>query len=248
VWDGQALEPRRGFVAFLSYLFDYNGVLVDDESVHLAAFCDVLRPRGISLTEEEYTAKYLGYDDVGAFRAILHDHGRAADEVTIRELVQAKKPEYFRRALLELKAFPGAGELLRSLAATGAVVGIVSGALRDEIELGLRVLDAASAVGFIVSAEDTRACKPDPEGYLIGRRKLVSLAGKDAEQRALVIEDSLAGVAAALSAGLPCLGVAQSYSESELLQAGATGVVGKLRDITPSVLTELAQRFYANAS
>jgi beta-phosphoglucomutase-like phosphatase (HAD superfamily) len=63
-----------------------------------------------------------------------------------------------------------------------------------------------------------------------------------------VIEDSLAGVAAALSAGLPCLGVAHSYRESELRDAGATGVVATLRDITPAVLADLAQRLYANAS
>jgi beta-phosphoglucomutase len=157
-----AIEPRSSFVAFLSYLFDYNGVLVDDELVHLAAYRDVLRPLGISLSEEDYSAKYLGFDDVGAFRAILLDHGLPADDARVRELVIAKKPEYLRRAQHELKTFPGAGELLRSLSASGAVVGIVSGALRDEIHLGLQVLDAVSAVRFIVSAEDTRACKPDP--------------------------------------------------------------------------------------
>ena len=52
---------------FPATLFDFNGVLVDDESVHLAAFRDALAPLGIGLTDEAYVEKYLGYDDRGAF-------------------------------------------------------------------------------------------------------------------------------------------------------------------------------------
>jgi HAD superfamily hydrolase (TIGR01509 family) len=232
-------------VAFLSYLFDYNGVLVDDELVHLAAFRDVVRPLGIDLSEAEYTAKYLGYDDVGAFRAILRDYGLEADDARVRSLVEAKKPEYLRRARSELKTFPGAGELLRRLAQNGAVVGIVSGALREEIELGLRALGAEQTIRFVVSAEDTRACKPDPEGYLIGRARLASISGPETVDQALVIEDSLAGIEAARAAQLPCLAVAHSYEESQLWAAGATGVVANLADISDPLLTDLANRFRA---
>jgi len=234
-------------VAFSSYLFDYNGVLVDDELVHLAAFCDVLRPLGIALSEQDYNAKYLGYDDMGAFRAILSDNGLAVDEARIQGLVAAKKPEYMRRARQELTPFPGAGELLRRLAENGIVVGVVSGALRDEIELGLKILGAEQTVRFVVSAEDTQACKPDPEGYLIGLARLASVAGPEAGARALVIEDSLAGIAAARAAQLPCLAVAHSYGEAELVDAGANRVVANIADITDTLLADLADRLYAPA-
>ena len=62
-----ANEPSFAIMAFLSYLFDYNGVLVDDESVHLDAFRDVLLPYGVSVSDADYQARYLGFDDVGAF-------------------------------------------------------------------------------------------------------------------------------------------------------------------------------------
>jgi len=233
-------------VTFSSYLFDYNGVLVDDELVHLAAFCDVLRPLGVALSEQDYNAKYLGYDDVGAFRAILSDNGLAVDDLRIQDLVAAKKPEYLRRARQELTPFPGAGDLLRRLAENGVVVGVVSGALRDEIDLGLKILGAERAVRFVVSAEDTQACKPDPEGYLIGLARLAS-AGPEAGARALVIEDSLAGVAAARAAQLPCLAVAHSYGEAELVNAGANRVVAHIADITDTLLADLADQLYAPA-
>src|SRR6202142_4305988 len=82
-----AKEPRRPIMAFLSYLFDYNGVLVDDESVHLDAFRDVLSPYGVSVSDSDYKAKYLGSDDVGAFRAILADNAIEFDASLIRTLV-----------------------------------------------------------------------------------------------------------------------------------------------------------------
>jgi beta-phosphoglucomutase len=79
---------------FPATIFDYNGVLVDDEVVHLEAFRDVLDPFGISLSEEDYWRRYLGFDDAGAFRAIFADHGRTATDEQIRSLIEAKRPRY----------------------------------------------------------------------------------------------------------------------------------------------------------
>jgi beta-phosphoglucomutase len=47
-------------------VFDFDGVIVDSEPLHLRAYQEVLEPRGISLPREEYYAKYLGYDDATA--------------------------------------------------------------------------------------------------------------------------------------------------------------------------------------
>jgi HAD superfamily hydrolase (TIGR01509 family) len=226
---------------FPAYLFDYNGVIVDDEHVHWAAFREILAPLGIEMSKEDYWERYLGFDDVGAFRTVLADHGRPGSEAEIRELVAKKKPAYLRLAKADLHGFPGAAQLLRTLASGGAPIGIVSGALRDEIELGLDVLGVRDCVKFIVSAEDTRESKPDPEGYLIGRERLTTLGVTDAS-RALVIEDSISGIESAVKAGLACLAVAHSYGEQELRAAGAAEVAPRLADVTPDVLSRLDQR------
>jgi beta-phosphoglucomutase len=233
-------------MAFLSYLFDYNGVLVDDESVHLAAFRDVLVTYGVSVSDSDYKAKYLGFDDVGAFRAILTDNSITFDAALIRSLVDAKKPAYLERAARGLSLFPGATELLNRLATSGATVAIVSGALRKEIDLGLRLLGAESCVSFIVSAEETTECKPDPEGYVIGRKRLIDRAGAAVANRVLVVEDSLAGVAAARAANMPCLAVSNSYEASELTRAGAVAVVSTLAQIDDTLLANLAAQVYGD--
>ena len=227
--------PRPTFPATL---FDYNGVLVDDEAVHLEAFREALAPEGVRVDTAVYWKRYIGFDDAGAFRAMLSDAGRTPTEEQIRALIEAKKPLYLKRARAELRLFPGAADCVRRRAAAGPVV-IVSGALRSEIDLGLEALGVAGQVRAIVSAEDTSASKPDPEGYLEGVRLLGQLLEPSRAERALVIEDSVAGVQAAKSAGLTCVAVAHSYPESELDDAGADATFAAVADLTEDALADL---------
>src|SRR5688572_28846893 len=107
--------------------------------VHLETFCEVLATLGVSLSEQDYVSRYLGYDDAGAFRAVLEDAGRKPSKRQVAALIEAKRPLYMQRARAALPTFPGAADLVQRRAAAGPVL-VVSGALREEIELGLEVL------------------------------------------------------------------------------------------------------------
>jgi beta-phosphoglucomutase-like phosphatase (HAD superfamily) len=231
------------YTTFPATLFDYNGVLVDDEHVHLSAFQRVLEPLGVVLTEQAYWERYLGYDDIGAFSAILSDAGQAPTRNQVTDLVEAKRPVYLELARTALRGFDGAASLVRSRARSGPVA-IVSGALRDEIELGLRVLDVTDAVQHIVAAEDAPTSKPDPAGYLLGIDWLERSHGGDVARRALVIEDSIAGIEAAKAAGLCCVAVAHSYPTAELHAAGADAVFDTLASIDEGALAALYVRIH----
>jgi beta-phosphoglucomutase len=235
------LSPR---LVFRAALFDYNGVLVDDEHVHLAAFRDTLAPLGLELHESDYWERYLGFDDQGAFSAILQDAGRPAPDDVVRGLIEAKRPLYLARAKQELRAFDGAADLVRRMHRAGPIA-VVSGALRDEIELGLGALGVRDLVSYVVSAEDTRASKPDPEGYLLASRWLIEQTGQTGTTDVLVVEDSLSGIGAAKLAKLSCLAVAHSYPRSELLAAGADEAVAHIADVTDAVLEDLYRRIHA---
>lgn len=228
---------------FPATFFDFNGVLVNDEVVHFETFREVLAGLGVPLSEHDYLHRYLGFDDAGAFRAILEDAGRKPSAEQISQLIDAKRPLYMARARASLPTFAGAAELVKRRAAAGPAL-VVSGALRDEVELGLEVLGVRSSILEIVSAEDTKACKPDPEGYVLGIRWLAERGQEAAARRGLVIEDSLAGVEAAKAAGLPCVGVTHTYSESELLGSGADAVATSLAGIDDALLSQLFHRLY----
>jgi HAD superfamily hydrolase (TIGR01509 family) len=226
---------------FSATLFDFNGVLVDDEFVHREAFRDVLTPLGVFFSDEQYVDRYLGYDDLGALRAIRIDAGRSPDEGEIETLARAKEPFYMRRAEKSLVVFPGATEVVRARAAEGPVA-IVSGALRHEIAFALRRMGIDGIVSLVISAEDTTRCKPDPMGYRLAVKALVDRVGSKNAERALVIEDSLAGVESAKAAGLVCLAVGHSYPEAKLLAAGADAVVPRISAVDEAAVAALYRR------
>jgi beta-phosphoglucomutase len=223
--------------------FDFNGVLVNDEVVHFETFREVLGGLGVALSEHDYLQRYLGFDDAGAFSAILTDAGRPPSAELIAHLIEAKRPLYMARARQKLPTFAGAAELVARRAKAGPAL-VVSGALRDEIELGLEVLGVRAAIAAIISAEDTQACKPDPEGYLLGIRWLTERGQAAKAERGIVIEDSLAGVEAAKAAGLSCVAVTHTYSESELVGAGADAVTSSLTAIDEQLLAALYQKVH----
>jgi beta-phosphoglucomutase-like phosphatase (HAD superfamily) len=57
-------------------IFDFNGVLVDDEHLHYELFREVLSQEGVEMSAEQYHGQYLGLDDRGCFEAALRDAGR----------------------------------------------------------------------------------------------------------------------------------------------------------------------------
>jgi beta-phosphoglucomutase-like phosphatase (HAD superfamily) len=218
----------------IATLFDFNGVLIDDERVHLAAFREVVRPFGIEIDDAMYAERYLGFDDAGALRAMLTDAGQTPTPEQVARLVEAKKPVYMELVSRpgQLVIFDGARDLVERRARRGPV-GIVSGALRHEIEHALGLMGVKGSIAFIVSADDTTECKPHPEGYLLGLRALGLDLAAPPESRAgvVVLEDSIAGVVAAKQAKLRCAAVTHSYPAARLHAAGADVVVTRLEEL-----------------
>ncbi|MBX6313182.1 MAG: HAD family phosphatase [Isosphaeraceae bacterium] len=222
-------------------IFDFNGVLVDDEDVHCALLCEVLADEGITLSEREYHEEYLGYDDRGCFEVALSRAGRSADPARVEALVARKASRYAALAATGLRYFPGAGRCVAAMADRWPVA-ICSGALRAEIEFALRRMGIAAQVAAIIAAEDTDRCKPDPEGYHLALDALRSQVGEDLEAgHCLVVEDSLAGVQSAKAAGMWVVAVPHTYSEAELRSAGADAVVAGLEGLNP----HWVERFFA---
>lgn len=218
-------------------IFDFNGVIVDDEPLHFELFQQVLAEAGLPLTKEDYQAKYLGYDDCACFAMALRAGGRAAqanEAAFIAQLVARKAARYQRAISKHCSFFPGAIELTRRLAAQWPLA-IASGALRSEIETVLARGGIRDCFQAIIAAEDTTRCKPDPEGYcqalaaLNARRALAIQPGA-----CLVLEDSIAGVAAAKAAGMRCLAITNTYTAEALHQAD--WVAASLVDCAPEKL------------
>lgn len=220
-------------------IFDFNGIIVNDEPIHFRLFQKVLGEEGIALTEEDYYARYLGFDDRGAFIAGYREHHREPSDSELAELIDRKAVYYQEAIRNHVDIFPGVKSLVASLAKT-LPLAVASGALRHEIETILSTITLHSHFRAIVSAEDVSAGKPEPEIFLKALTALNSrLDGKEkiAAADCLVIEDSKEGVRGARRAGMKCLAVTNSHS-AELL-GEATAVVNSLEHVTLDFLQKL---------
>lgn len=203
-------------------IFDFNGILVDDEPIHLEMFQKVLREEGLSLDESEYCSRYLGMDDRGCFRAFYQDHGRKLDEPFLAELVRRKAVYYRDTIEKRIIVFPGVKRLVPELSSRFPLA-IASGALRSEIEIILQKIALKDYFRAIASADDVTEGKPAPEIFL----KALSLLNQRETVRpiqpaeTLVVEDSKEGLLAAHRAGMKCLAVTNSHPAEELKKAEA---------------------------
>ena len=219
-------------------IFDFDGVLADTEPLHFRMFQQVLREEGIQLSEDEYYQKYVGFDDRDCFHAILAEHGRSTSPETIRRLVAQKAVMMLDHLKATPVVYPGITEFVKSTADRYRLA-VVSGALRQEIELILQTAGMRSDFEHITSAEDVRNGKPDPEGYLHALRSLNQKAMVLAPE-CLVIEDTLFGIQAAHAAGMRCLAVSTTFPADQLASADAIASTLKGYD-----LESLARRFWS---
>ena len=221
-------------------IFDFDGVLVDSEPFHHLAINAVLAPLSLELSQEDYQAHYLGFDDRGVFMHRFQVAHRPLEQVELRRLVDAKA-EAFGHLIAErgMQPFPGAVELLTALKAQDVPRALCTGATHRDVTAILQKVRSLDLFDAIVTADEVAASKPDPTCYRLALEKLW-LAHPQRNIRTLqtlAIEDSPWGIEAAKGAGLRVAGVETSYAAPRLHQADFT--LPGLAGITPAALDEL---------
>jgi len=224
-------------------IFDFDGVIADTEPLHFAGFRQTLAEIGITLTESDYYANYLGYDDLGCFIAALTAHKHPADPAALAQLMQRKAHAYLESVTDHLVIFPGVREFVREAAAAYPLA-IASGALRHEIEVILEQAGLRKEFLHITSAEDVTRGKPDPQPFLhalngLNRQRREPLITAES---CLVIEDSLPGIRSAKTAGMKVLAVANTHTIQDLHEAHAAA-----QSLSQIRLTELRERLWSAA-
>ena len=220
-------------------IFDFDGVLADSEPLHLRAYQEVLAPRGIELAAADYYDRYLGFDDLGVFRAVARDQEWELSEEALGELIRVKGERFDTLARQGGALFQGAADCVRRVAAE-VPIAIASGALGPEIEALLSTAGLQHHFKAIVASGDTPHSKPAPDPYLRAvelLRPFAAAVGRDPGGSFVAIEDSKWGIESALGAGLRCIAVAQTYPADELRDAQV--VVPTIGDVRIETAREL---------
>lgn len=200
---------------FKALIFDFNGLIVDDEPIHCELFQKILRDEEIELSEQAYWEDYLGFDDKGLIEAVFEKNNKKCTPKKMSTLIEKKNELYFPTLKNRLKFFPGVLDFIRE-AKNKFPMAIVSGALKSEIEFVLKEGDILDLFDPIISADDTKHGKPSPEGYVIAYSKLKKEFSEILPETVLALEDSLAGIEAAQRAKLSVAALTHTYPKSEL--------------------------------
>jgi len=202
-------------------IFDFDGIIVDTEPLHYKAFLSVLEPLGLGFAWEEYVATYMGFDDRDAFREAYRARGRDLDGKSLKSLVAAKSRAFLDILRAGVEPYPGAVPMIESLHVAGVPLAISSGALLSDVAPILGGLGIDRCFPVVVTADDVRKSKPDPECYALAFLRLSRMrpARVTVPERSFAIEDTPAGIRSAKGAGLRVLAVTNSYGAGELAEA-----------------------------
>ena len=217
-------------------LFDFNGVIINDEPIQMRAYQEILGKEGIALTEEDYYS-CLGMDDKTFVEAAYERADKKPETNKVLEVTLAKSEKWREIVADELPLFDGVEDFIKKMA-NDFTLGVVSMARRDEIEYVFKISGLRDCFSIIISAEDVENCKPHSECYLKGFNALDSYRIKRGHLpmvhgECLVIEDAPPGIVAAKNAGLKTLGLTNTVSAEELRAAGADAVSKNLDDWMP---------------
>lgn len=215
-------------------LFDFNGVIINDESLHQELIEEILLGENLRPDAKEHNEVCLGRSDRACLASILERRGRVVTQEYLEQLLEKKATKYRQtlEAQEELPIYPEIESFIRDLWGSGLILALVTGARRQDVEYILERLKISNAFAVIITSDDITASKPDPEGYLTAVEKLnqqyADLNLKP--ENCLVIEDTPSGIEAGKRAQMQVVGVANTYP-FHMIQRQADWTVDYLQEL-----------------
>ena len=206
-------------------IFDMDGVIVDSEKRHERAFHEVVREIGYADKLQTRFADYIGRSDQVLWKDFV---ARYQPTQTAAELLVMKRRIVVDIIRREQPLFAGLPELVEKLAAR-YTLGLASGSERQVVETVLAIKSLGRFFSAVVTDSDVQHGKPAPDIFLRAAELL-----KIAPQACCVIEDSKAGVAAGVAAGMQVIAITNTYPADELRHA--THVVRTYEEIERRLL------------
>ena len=223
-------------------LFDFNGVIVNDESIHEQIVDQLMLDENLQLKRGEFREVCLGKSDRTCLVELLKRRGRFLTEVYLDRLLLGKAQAYQAKidSLETLPIYPGLADFIARIRAAGLKMAVVSGAMRSDIELVLNLAGLAENFELIVTGDDTMTSNPAPDGYLLAVELMNrQYPGWNLEPgECLAVEDSFAGIEAAKKAGIQVLGVSHTYP-FHMIQRQANWTVDYFADLELDRVAEI---------
>jgi beta-phosphoglucomutase family hydrolase len=201
-------------------VWDLDGVIADTAEYHYQAWREVLGKRGVEFSRADFMPLFGRRHDA-IIKFVL---GNGLSKRELETISEEKQQSYRRRLVGNVRSMPGAVELIKSLNEYGLKQAIASSAVPENIEIVIKELGIADCFQAIINGMEVEEGKPDPQIFRLAAKRL-----KVKSENCTVIEDAIAGVAAAKQAGMKCIAVTNSHPKNRLKNADI--VVGNLGKI-----------------
>jgi beta-phosphoglucomutase family hydrolase len=210
-------------------LWDMDGTLIDSEQFHWLSWQQALAKEGISITHEQFLSSFGQRNDSILPRWL--GSGATAERM---ERIASAKEDLYRQLIRRdgISPLPGVATWVHRLHQQGWLQAVASAAPRANIDVVLEALSATHIFQAIVSGEDVHRGKPDPEVYLMAAARLGA-----SPDRCIVVEDAVAGVQGARSAGMRSIGVSRNGAHLP-----ADVVVQSLESLAPDAFDRLLEQ------
>lgn len=201
----------KGEKAFRGFIFDFDGVVIDTEVYHHRSWAKAARLVGYDLSWEEYLP--LKSTGMGPIANYICDHSCRDVPQEIRDQVADTKLRIFNEIITDLSekdVIPGIRDFLTYLNEKQVQTAVASSS-KTSAALAER-FDLSKHFGAIIDGNRKLNRKPAPDTFLLAAQ----LLGVDPGE-CIVFEDSLAGIDAAVNAGMPVVAVGGIRSDKAVL-------------------------------
>jgi len=208
-------------------LLDFSGVVINDEEINQELLAEIMLSENLCADEFEYTKYCRGRSDRLGLKDILASRGRILPDTYLDKLIKTKTQGY-RQKIDQLPSYPLSlylVDFLSQLKEKNIAIGLVSGAIRSEIEYILQKTELANYFDVIVAGDDLNRSKPEPEPYLLALKQLNLKASE-----CLAIEENPVGIEAAKKAKIQVVGISFLYP-LHMLQRQANWTVDNFLEI-----------------
>jgi beta-phosphoglucomutase len=221
-------------VVLKAVLFDFNGVIIKDESIHRELIDELLLAENLPPQGKDFFQLSVGRTDRACLYDLLKLRGRFVTDEYLDKLI-AKKAIAYRQRLEQLETlpiYPEVVDFIKQLHDSGYKLAVVTGAIRSEAEFVLQQSEIDRYFETIVSGDEIKQSKPDPEGYLLAVKRLNKLHPdlNLLPSECMAIEDTFAGLTALKRAGIQAVAIANTYP-FHMLQRRANWTIDRFADL-----------------
>ena len=212
-------------------IFDFDGVIVDTEYTTFKFYQHLLPKYGIQLQESDFKYK-IARKSIDFFKDVIPQN--KFDETFIQQLIAFKRQAFLDNIRKYLKPIPYAQELLEACHQDHLRLAIGSQNERELLEKAVDVFGIRHYFELIISLQNLKNKKPDPEIFLLISQKL-----HVPPSQAVVIEDGREGIQAAKAGGFKAIGYTNSFTKAELALDRPDLIIESLKQLSPQVLRSL---------